>query len=133
MAEPAGIYENRSNMSFNVGHERTLLHFDGYGSLESLHYLTEEQANSAQILPLIQTEILKVALKSDEWHKIYDKLEDRYKDANDEMKEIQLSIVKVANEVAKLQGFIQAYNTNVDRYKAWKHMLEWAYNYMLGA
>ena len=132
MAKPAGIYENRSSGSFSVQHERHRIHFDGYGELESLQYLSSEQANSPSILTLINNDILKIALKSTDWDKIDDKIETRYDDMDNRTDEVYTSMDKVAAELQTLENNINILKIRTKRYLAWKHMLEWAYNYMTG-
>ena len=132
MAKPEGIYENRSASGFSVKYERHTIHFDGYGELDSLQYLSSEQANSPAILTLINNDILKIALKSTDWDKIYDKIETRSDNMHSSAEEVYKSMAKVAAELQTLENNINILKIRADRYHAWKHMLEWAYNYMIG-
>ena len=132
MAKPEGIYENRSASGFSVKHERHTIHFDGYGELDSLQYLSSEQANSPAILTLINNDILKIALKSTDWDKIYDKIETRSDNMHSSAEEVYKSMDKVAAELQTLENNINILKIRTKRYLAWKHMLEWAYNYMTG-
>ena len=132
MAKAAGIYENRSTNSFSVKHDRHIIHFDGYGEPSSLQFLTQEQANFAPILTLIETNVLKMALRHDRLHQIYDKIQTRYDNMNSASTKMYGEIADLVQAIKNLEEDVANYKLTSKRYLAWEHMLEWAYRYLTG-